>query len=144
MTPPDYEYNCDWDLHGVHCWSCKYFPSYSFIEKRTVHIACVERRMIDDRIVNFNFRKYVNRFKQERFVMIDIDELDLMNDTQTHVYITDGDFFRLFCEQMLKTREITKEYYDVLIESIGPAESPSVVFTNVPHTDEEPSERFLQ
>lgn len=114
-----------WDRHGIHCWSLHSFDSFKFIEVNSTHIALVDRTMSDGispsgTVVPFNFRKYVNRCGDERFVMVCIDDDDVIYDGgAVRAWITDKNFFKSFCDEMLKGNEIEWVDYAVLMESCG-------------------------
>lgn len=113
-----------WDKNGVHCWSMHTFDSLEFVENNSEHICLVDRKFSDGRVKSFEFRKYVNKFGNERFIMFDAD--DGMNSQfegkKLNIHITDGDFFRKFCDGMLGCGEISEEYHDILVEAIIPIE----------------------
>ena len=113
-----------WDKNGVHCWSTHTFDSLEFVENNSEHICLVDRKSSDGRVKSFEFRKYVNKSGNERFIMFDADSgMDSQFEgKKLNVHITDGAFFRKFCDGMLKCGEISEAYHDILVGAIIPIE----------------------
>lgn len=114
-----------WDKDGIHCWSMHKMDSLEFVEKNSEHVCLVDRTFSDGKVINMEFRKYTNKFGNERFIMFDADDgmESQLSGNQLNVHITDGNCFRRFCDGMLECGEISAELHDVLVESITPSEA---------------------
>lgn len=125
MEPLDESFIEGWDEHGIHCWSAHRFDSIDYIEQRSEHIAVVDRTLTDGAISSFNFRRYTNRYGDERFVMICIDDGDVVFEHKhLTVWITDREFFEDFVKLMWEYGEIDETDYRILIESCGGTVEP--------------------
>ena len=114
-----------WDKNGVHCWSMHMFDSIEFVESNSERICLVDRKFNDGRIENFEFRKYLNKFGDERFVMFSSEDgmSSRFERRKLCINITDGNFFRKFCDELLEFGEISEKSHDILVESIIPSEA---------------------
>ena len=113
-----------WDRNGIHCWSMHIFDSLEFVENNSEHICLVDRKFSDGNVKNFEFRKYVNKFGDERFIMFDADSgMDSQFERKKLVaHITDGIFFRKFCDRLLECGEIAENHHDIMVKAITPIE----------------------
>ena len=121
----DSNFSEDWDKNGIYCWSMRIFDSLEFVERNSEHICLVDRKFSDGSIINIEFRKYVNKFGNERFIMFSADDgMDShFGGKKLVVHITDESFFGKFCDGMLEHGEISEEFHDILLNSITPNEA---------------------
>lgn len=125
VEPIDSHFVDGWDKNGVHCWTMHSFDSLEYVENASEHICLVERKMPSGILKCFEFRKYTNKYGDERFLMFDVDngmESEFGGKNHLNVHITDSDFFRRFCNGLFDCGEITEEYRDILLDSIEKSE----------------------
>lgn len=114
----DYDMPEDWDAHGIGCWSLHVFESWEFVEKRSQHISLTERHYSDGHDDLLNFRKYLNRHDEPRYLMVEAKRCFENPHKKVTAYLTDEKFFRSFVDGMLKYGEIDEVDHDEILSNL--------------------------